>query len=90
MTNKLGFIAPFTTFEEDERPSDPLAREVLNWTEKDGVSSVPWAFASFPSEEFKNQFGNALLEYAQGSMDWAGVTQTVKDAWASEYAAAHS
>ncbi len=90
VTNKLGFIAPFTTFEEDERPSDPLAREVLNWTEKDGVSSVPWAFASFPSEEFKNQFGNALLEYAQGSMDWAGVTQTVKDAWASEYAAAHS
>lgn len=90
VTNKLGFIAPFTTFGDEEKPSDPLAREVLNWMEKDGVTSVPWAFASFPSEEFKNQFGNALLEYAQGSMDWAGVSQVFTDAWASEYAATRS
>ena len=90
VTNQLGFIAPFTTFGEEEKPADPLAREVLKWMEKDGVRSIPWTFAAFPSEEFKNQFGNALLEYAQGSLDWSGVTQVFIDAWASEYAATRS
>lgn len=90
VTNQLGFIAPFTTFGEEEKPADPLAREVLRWMEKEGVRSIPWTFAAFPSEEFKNQFGNALLEYAQGSLDWSGVTQVFIDAWASEYAATRS
>ncbi len=88
VTNELGFIAPFTTFGDNEKPSDPLAKEVLNWMEKD-VTSVPWTFAAFPSEEFKNQFGSALLEYAQGSMDWAGVTKAFTEAWSSEYAMQH-
>jgi len=85
VVNKLGFIAPFNTFNEDEQPSDPLAREIINWLDKD-VNSVEWTFAAFPSEEFKNQFGNALLEYAQGNIDWEQVTSTVREAWASEKA----
>jgi len=85
VVNKLGFIAPFNTFNEDEQPTDPLAREIVNWLDKD-VHSVEWTFAAFPSEEFKNQFGNALLEYAQGNFDWEQVTSTVKEAWASEKA----
>ncbi len=85
--DKLGFIAPFNTFEDDEKPTDPLAREVLAWMEKDGVTSVAWTFAAFPSEEFKNYFGDALLEYAQGNKTWAEVTQIVIDSWASERAA---
>lgn len=88
--DKLKFIAPFNTFEDDEKPTDPLAREVLAWMEKDGVTSVAWTFASFPSEEFKNYFGDALLEYAQGSKTWAEVTQIVIDSWASERAASPS
>lgn len=86
VTNELGFIAPFNTFEEDEKPSDPLAKEVSNWMEKD-VTSVPWTFASFPSEEFKNKFGDALLEYAQGQKEWDGVITAVQDAWKTEVAA---
>ena len=85
VTNDLGFIAPFTTFEEDEKPAGPLAKEVLAWMEKD-VESVAWTFAAFPSEEFKNYFGSALLEYAQGNLDWAGVETTVIDYWKSEKA----
>lgn len=87
VSNKLGFIAPFTTFSDDEKPSDPLAREVLAWMENDS-KSVPWTFAAFPSEEFKNYFGSALLEYAQGSNTWDNVVTVVKDSWASERAAA--
>lgn len=86
VTNDLGFIAPFSTFEESEKPADPLAKEVLRWMEKD-VTSVPWAFAGFPSEQFKNDFGNALLEYAQGQKNWEEVRQVVTESWARESAA---
>jgi raffinose/stachyose/melibiose transport system substrate-binding protein len=87
VTKELGFIAPFNTFKENEKPSDPLAREVTNWMQKD-VTSVPWTFAAFPSEEFKNVFGSALVEYAQGTKNWDAVTTTVQNAWKSEKAKA--
>lgn len=86
VTNDLGFIAPFTTFNDDEKPADPLAKEVLGWMEKD-VTSVPWTFAAFPSENFKNDFGDALLEYAQGQKDWDDVVNTVQESWKTEAAA---
>ncbi|WP_438349503.1 ABC transporter substrate-binding protein [Paenibacillus sp. FA6] len=83
VTNDLGFIAPFNTFTEAEKPADPLAKEVSTWMEKDLVS-VPWTFAAFPSEEFKNYFGDALLEYAQGNKSWDDVVKIVIDSWKSE------
>jgi raffinose/stachyose/melibiose transport system substrate-binding protein len=83
--NQLGFITPFNTFKENERPADPLAKEVMNWMQKD-VISVAWTFAAFPSSEFKNKFGNALVEYAQGTMDWNTVVTTVKNTWKTEKA----
>lgn len=86
VTNDLGFIAPFNTFNDNEKPADPLAKEVLKWMEKD-VTSVPWTFAAFPSEDFKNEFGDALLEYAQGQKNWDEVVKIVKASWESENAA---
>lgn len=85
VTNKLGFIAPFNTFKDNEKPADPLAKEVLAWMAKD-TTSVAWTFAAFPSEDFKNYFGDALLEYAQGNKTWDDVVAVVKDKWASEKA----
>lgn len=85
VTNDLGFIAPFDTFTDAEKPADPLAKEVLRWMES-GKPSIAWTFAAFPSEDFKNYFGDALLEYAQGSKSWDEVETAVKDAWASERA----
>ncbi|OAB38392.1 ABC transporter substrate-binding protein [Paenibacillus glacialis] len=84
VTNDLGFISPFNTFKDNEKPADPLAKEVLAWMEKDGVSSLAWTFAAFPSEEFKNYFGDALLEYAQGKKTWDEVATIVKDSWKAE------
>lgn len=87
VVEKLNFITPFNTFEEDERPSDPLARELVAWTQKSGITSVPWTFASFPSEAFKESFGSALLEYVQGTRDWDAVESAVIASWKSEQAA---
>lgn len=85
VTEKLGFIPPFNTFGEGEQPSDPLAKEVSSWMNKGGTS-VAWTFAAFPSEDFKNNFGDALLQYAQGNATWEQVSATVRDSWKAEKA----
>lgn len=87
VTNELGFISPFNTFEKDERPEDPLANQILDWMEKKDIRSVPWIFTSFPSETFKQDFSSALLQYAQGSADWEKVVDTVRKSWKNEYQA---
>ncbi|MEE0061173.1 MAG: extracellular solute-binding protein, partial [Acutalibacteraceae bacterium] len=84
VVNDLGFIAPFTTFADDEKPSDPLAKEVLNWMSKDGVSSVEWTFNGMPSEQWKSDLGADLLEYVQGQKEWNALVTETKDGWATE------
>ncbi|OON96745.1 MAG: ABC transporter substrate-binding protein [Epulopiscium sp. Nele67-Bin005] len=81
--NELNLVAPFASFDETERPSDPLAKEIIRWLEKD-VESVPWAFITFPSEHFKNRVGDALLTYAQGQTEWNEVVAVTVDAWKTE------
>lgn len=84
VTNDLGFITPFSTFEDDEKPTDPLAQEVIRYMEDSSKTSVTWNFTTFPSQEFKNVFGQALLEYTSGNMEWEEVVTTVVDTWAVE------
>ena len=81
--DELDFIAPFNTFTTDERPEDPLAREILAWMDKD-ANSIEWTFNSFPSQQFKDDFGNALLEYVQGTKNWEQVRDTFTKSWKSE------
>ena len=50
----------------------------------DTKTSVAWNFTSFPSQQFKDDFGSALLEYAAGSVEWEGVEALVIDRWAVE------
>ena len=87
VTNKLGFIAPFDTFEDSEKPTDPLAQEVLSWMSKDGINTIPWNFTLFPSQTFKDDFGAALLQYAQGTKTFDEVKELVVSEWASESSA---
>ena len=86
VSGDLGFIAPFDTFDDDEKSADPLSKEVLNWMSKDNVNTVPWIFQAFPSQNFKDTFAGALLEYVQGTQDWDYVVTTVKDSWKAEKA----
>jgi len=84
VTEELGFITPFSTFDEDEKPTDPLAKEVIRYMEDSTKTTIPWNFTSFPSEQFKSDFGAALLEYASGSKSWDEVRELVKERWAAE------
>ncbi len=80
VTDKLKFITPFDTFNDEERPDDPLAKEVISWMSRD-VETIDWTFNAFPNLEFKTEFGNALLEYLQGKKDWNYVKSTVVNSW---------
>jgi raffinose/stachyose/melibiose transport system substrate-binding protein len=84
VTNELGFIAPFATFNDDETPQDPLAQEVLRYLGNSDLYNVDWNFVSFPSQTFKDNFGAALLEYCNGNMKWEDVKNLVVEQWASE------
>ena len=84
VTEKLGFIAPFDTFADNERPTDPLAVEISKWMAKPGITSVAWNFTLFPSQTFKDNFGASLLRYAQGAKSWEDVKASVVKDWASE------
>lgn len=87
VTDELGFIAPFDTFTESETPDDPLAREVTRWMKRSDVTNIPWNFTLFPSVQFKDNFGAALLRYAQGTMSWDEVKKLVVEEWKSEFGA---
>ena len=84
VTNDLKFIAPFDTFADNEKPSDPLAKEVLRYTSNTDLYNVAWNFVKFPNQTFKDNFGAALLQYAQGTMQWDAVKQLVVDQWKIE------
>ena len=82
--NELDLIAPFDTFNENEKPKDPLAKEVINWMNKENIKTIPWNFTVFPSQTFKNDFGSALLQYSQGTKKWEDVKNSVVEKWKSE------
>ena len=82
--NDLELIAPFDTFSEKEAPEDPLAQEIIKWMNKDNINTIPWNFTVFPSLAFKNDFGSALLQYAQGTKNWNEVKTMFINRWKSE------
>ena len=90
VVNDLGFVTPFTSFGESEKPSNPLAVELLAWSDKAAkgeCKSVDWAFLGIPSEKWKRDFGASLLEYVQGQKDWTKVVDDAKASWATERSA---
>ncbi len=82
--NKLEFIAPFDTFTENERPSDPLAKEMLRYMNDETLTTIPWYFTVFPSQAFKSDFGAALLQYAQETKTWDDVVRVFVERWEAE------
>lgn len=86
MVNSLGNAAPFSTFGDDEKPVDPLAKEMFRYMEN-GKNSVTWNFTTFQSQAFKDDFGAALLEYCNGNMTWDEVKDLVVSRWAEEKSA---
>jgi raffinose/stachyose/melibiose transport system substrate-binding protein len=83
----LGFVAPFSAFGPSERPVDPLAKEMFRYLDDPGLTSVSWDFTTFPSQEFKNELGADLYQYALGNKSWDDLARETAANWAAERAA---
>ena len=84
VTEKLDFVTPFSSFDTDEVPKDPLAQELINWMNRDNITTIPWNFTVFPGQTFKENFGAGLLSYAQGTKTFAEVKNQMIEDWKKE------
>lgn len=84
----MGLTTPFKSFEK-VKSDNPLVQAEIAYQDsgKEAVSTRPTAM--IPSEEWKNQLGSAMLEYAQGTGDWSAVKKAFVDNWKTEYDASH-
>ena len=88
ISQEMGFTTPFKTFDENYESTNPLVKAANEYV-KAGKTPVSWNFTTMPSEEWKNQVGSAMLEYAQGTGEWDAVKTAFVDGWAKEYKAAN-
>ncbi len=86
LANQMSFVTPFKTFDDGYQTKNPLV-DAANEYIKEGKTAVSWNFSSIPSENWKNNLGSAMLEYAQGTGDWDAVKKAFVDGWATEYKA---
>ena len=85
MANYMGFVIPFKGAQE---PPNLFVKQDAAYT-AEGKTPVSWNFPTMPSENWKNEVGNALTAYAAGTGTWDAVVSAFVDGWASEYAAAN-
>ena len=83
MANDMGFVIPFKAAQES--PNLFVKQDAAYTAE--GKLPVSWNFPTMPSENWKNEVGNALTAYAAGTGSWDAVVSAFVDGWASEYAA---
>ena len=90
VANQMGFVTPFKTFDEEKYTSNNALIKAADEYIAAGKTSVSWNFPTIPSEKWKDDVGNALLEYAQHEQDdeyWSKVVEAFVDGWAKEYKA---
>ncbi len=84
VTEELDFVTPFSSFDPEEVPKDPLAKELVNWMNRDNITTIPWNFTVFPGQTFKENFGAGLLSYAQGAKSFSEVKNKMIEDWKKE------
>ena len=90
LANEMGFVTPFTTFDDGYQADNALIKASNEYIAS-GKTPVSWNFSTIPSEKWKNDLGSALLIYAQkgqGDEQWADVEKAFVEGWKKEYAAA--
>ncbi|MCI6531569.1 MAG: ABC transporter substrate-binding protein [Bifidobacterium animalis] len=88
LSEDMGFTTPFKTFDK-VKSDNPLVEEAVE-DSNSGKQQVAWNFTMMPSEEWKNQLGQAMLAYAQGNGSWDDVQKAFVDNWKTEYENAHA
>ena len=89
MANTMGFLTPFSTFDDGYVAENALIAAADEYI-AGGKKSVAWCFPTMPSETWKDGVGAALTEYAAGTGEWDAVVTAFVDGWATEYEAANN
>ena len=89
LAKEMGFLTPFMSFGENYMPENPLVAAANAYTIA-GKTPVPWKLLSIPSDNWKNQVGAALTQYAEGKLSWDDVKSIFVNSWASEYEITHA
>ena len=76
-TKVLGLTAPFNTFREEEQPDDPVARQLLAWLAKDGVTSIT-AMDSAYDDDLLTAMGDGMGAYLRSGEGWDKLTAAVR------------
>lgn len=84
VVDDLGFIAPFKGFADLGTPDDPLGKQVAEYIQNSSVKTYPWTFQYMPSQQFKDDFGADLAQYASGNLEWDEVVSAFVENWAAE------
>ncbi|WEV73905.1 ABC transporter substrate-binding protein [Bifidobacterium sp. ESL0798] len=83
----MGFTTQFKTFTGKYASDNPIMQSSEAYR-KAGKKNVAWDFVYNPSDQWKNNLSDAILEYAQGTGNWDKVKTAFVDKWATEYKAA--
>lgn len=84
--NSVVSVSPYPAFSE-LTPADPLGKETAEFLSNKDLYPINWVFQTFPSQEFKNQLGSHLAQYASGKEDWSAVKEYFVTTWKSEKSA---
>lgn len=84
VVDDLGFIAPFKGFKDLGTPDDPLGKQVAEAIQDSSLKTYPWTFQYMPSQQFKDDFGADLAQYAAGNLEWDEVVKAFQENWAAE------
>ena len=88
-SHTMGFTTPFKTFTGKYVTDNPIMKAADQYAAA-GKKNLPWAFLYDPSQQWKDNLSNSILEYAQGTGKWDGVQSAFVDGWAKEVASSKS
>ena len=82
VAKKLQLVTPFTTMADAEY-TNPLFESENDIAGK-GKKAYCWAANLIPDDQWKNDYGASLLQYAQGQKDWDAVVSDAVTEWETE------
>ncbi|WEV58906.1 ABC transporter substrate-binding protein [Bifidobacterium sp. ESL0728] len=85
----MGFTTQFKTFTGKYDSGNPIMKAADAYA-KAGKKNVAWAFLYDPSDQWRDNLANALLEYTQGTGSWDKVKAAYVQNWTKEYKIAAS
>ncbi|MDF7665866.1 ABC transporter substrate-binding protein [Bifidobacterium sp. ESL0745] len=86
-TDDMGFETPFKSYAKaGYKTKNPIQRANDAYAKAGDYDTVIYPL---PSQQWAQSLGNAMLEYAQGTGNWAKVTSAFVDGWAKEYKSTH-